>query len=159
MKGKHATTRLSIGSFMKCSSARESSLLCLGETRMRLSTRWLAISLSFAVSRGSSEAQGKGTAVKQQSLRFFYALEVIALKLPEFAKSGAFFEHQRLILNHLGVVHRSHNPKVPRPVCSLNVYPSLLGGGCGIRTRYGRPFPLKRASKAPGQKSGSKPHL
>ncbi len=34
--------------------------------------------------------EGKGTAVKRQNLRFFHALEVIALKRPEFVKSGAF---------------------------------------------------------------------
>ena len=34
--------------------------------------------------------KGKGTAIKQQNIRFFYALEVMALKRPEFVKLGAF---------------------------------------------------------------------
>ena len=34
--------------------------------------------------------EGKGIAVRRESLRFFYALEVIALKQSEWSKSGHF---------------------------------------------------------------------
>jgi hypothetical protein len=62
-------------------------------------------------------AERKATAVKQQSLRFFYALALMALKLPEFAKSGAFSISNDGFRKHLGVVDRSHNAKVAGSEC------------------------------------------